>query len=84
MVEAAFQELVSADDVQFDGAQAEVLARRARLLGLAPPRLVELRLVRMPAGGHYAVRAETAGGSVEWRVQRLDPAQAQQWRGAMP
>jgi hypothetical protein len=84
MVEAAFRELVSEDAADFDGARAEVLARRARLLGVAPPRLVELRLVRMPVGGPYAVRAETAGGPVAWRVQRLDLEQAQQWRAAMP
>ena len=83
-VAAAFSELISEDELRFDGARAEVLARRARLLGIAPPRLVELRLVRMPEGEHYAVRAETTGAAVAWRVQRLSPEQAQQWRSQMP
>lgn len=84
MVETAVRELVSEDGADFDGAHAQVLARRSRLIGLLPPRLVELRLLRMPTGGHYAVRAETAGGPIRWRVQRLSPEQAQQWKARMP
>jgi len=84
LVEAALTDLVSEDGTDFDGAQAQVLARRSRLIGLLPPRLVELRLLRMPTGAHYAVRAETAGGPVRWRVQGLSPEQAQQWSTPAP
>lgn len=82
-VAAAFGELVSEDDsAGFDGAQARVLAQRGRLFGALPPRLVELRLVEMPAGAHYLVRAElrAAGAPVAWRVTRLSPEQARHWR----
>jgi hypothetical protein len=78
-VDAAFIQLVSDDDSGFRGADAIVLRQRARLLGF-PPRLVDIRMVRMPHGSHFAVRAETRDGApdrIDWRVTRLAETEAQ-------
>jgi hypothetical protein len=81
-VDAAFLELVSDENDTaadaFAGRQARIERRRSRLLGL-PPRLIDLRLVVMPDGARYAVRAETARAdpaAISWRVTRLTQAEA--------
>lgn len=81
-VDREFRSLEADDGCAFDGASAVILRRRARLLGMFPPRLIELRLTRIPSGEHFAVRAEVRNDSapIQWRVSRLSPAQAQQWR----
>ena len=81
VLNAAFLHLVADDGAEFDGALAVVLARRARLLGMLPPRLIDLRLARMPSGEHFVVRGELRRESeaVVWRVTRVSAEQAQQW-----
>jgi hypothetical protein len=80
-VDAAFLELVSDENDTADafaGRQARIERHRSRLLGL-PPRLIDLRLVVMPDGARYAVRAETARAdpaAISWRVTRLTQAEA--------
>lgn len=77
-VDRAFETLVGDDEGGFRARDAVVLQRRARLLGL-PPRLVEIRIVRMPDARHYAVRAEARRSdpaAVRWRVARLTDAEA--------
>jgi hypothetical protein len=79
IIDAAFVELVSDDaaDANFNGRYARILRQRSRLVGL-PPRLLDLRLVAMPDGAHYAVRAETARAdpdAIVWRVARLTDAE---------
>ena len=56
LVDAAFLQLVGDEEPVFRGREVAVLRQRARLLGL-PPRLVDIRIVRSPAGHHWAVRA---------------------------
>lgn len=77
-----FRDLEAEGGADFDGASAQVLAQRARLFGVLPPRLVELRLVRSPAGALFLVRAELrdAAAPVAWRVTRLNPDEAQRWQ----
>lgn len=81
-VERAFRSLEAEDASGFAGVSAAILGRQARLLGMFPPRLIELRLTRMPTGEYFAVRAEVRNDAapIQWRVSRLSPAQAQQWR----
>lgn len=79
IVDAAFAELVSDDaiDRNFCGREARLLRQRSRLAGL-PPRLIDVRLVAMPDGTHYAVRAEVtraAADAIVWRVARLTEAE---------
>jgi hypothetical protein len=85
IIDAAFVELVSDDaaDPNFNGRGARILRQRSRLVGL-PPRLLDLRLVAMPDGTHYAVRAETARAdpdAIAWRVARLTDAERERVLG---
>jgi hypothetical protein len=78
LVDAAFVQLVSDDDAAFSGRSVTILRRRARLLGW-PPRLIDIRVARSPDGGHWAVRAEARGPTVDdirWRVTRLSESEA--------
>lgn len=81
-VSREFPDLIEEGGEGFDGAQAQLLARRARLLGFLPPRLVEFRLAQAPGGAHFLVRAEVCDdvGPIAWRVVRLTPAELQRWQ----
>lgn len=81
-VSREFPDLVAENEADFDGAQAQLLARRARLLGLLPPRLVELRLARSSDGAEFLVRAEVRDdtGPIAWRVVRLTSSERQRWQ----
>lgn len=83
VVERAFPQLEAeaGGEGDFNGAAARVLARRVRLLGLLPPRLIELRWTQMPSGEQFVVRAELRSEShpVLWQVIRVSAEQAQQW-----
>jgi len=79
-VDAALPQLV-ADEDSTDGlrvAEGRIIDRRDRLVGALPPRLIAVRLLEMPDGQRYRVRAAVSRSSdpaaIEWRVERVVPA----------
>lgn len=74
-VDAALIQLVSSEaGGGFTAAGATVLERRDRLLGVFPPTLHALRLLRTADGQRFRVRAVVArddADAIDWRVERL-------------
>ena len=89
VVDAAFADLVGTEvggAEHFAGRDARVVRQRSRLAGL-PPRLIDLRIVQMPDGVHYAVQAQTArarADTIRWHVTRLTDDEAARVVGDTP
>lgn len=76
LVDATLPQLVSNDAAgpPFSAAQATVMERRDRLLGVLPPTLHALRVLQSADGRFYRVRAVVGrddADAIDWRVERL-------------